>query len=383
MEKSTLIYTVTTVTLAIVYAIKKLIKKKKNSGSTNNSAEAPVEFKLKNKGDGAYQGVEYDYKYTSASQHNSSSFKLTVKCPCEGSYKLTKLTGFDRFFMRTGFSKDIRSGYPDFDDKFLVATDREEFAEAYFTSAVKRQAAIEIYDMGFKEIKCNGKDITVTKSPVKKKSEIDESLIEQVMEALVLLIKDIPRDVITRVEVSSNYKFRRVALYVVSIILIVTGFMGFIFGLVLYKPLDVLPILLDSLKFSLPLTLFPIWISAKLLRGKSTSHKDFAAISALFLAGFLLSGFGGEVYLNGYLDDGAISKHNAVITRKYTKSNKNGKDYKIIVKSWRENRTAEKFEVKKKSFKRIKVLESELIVTTKPGRFGFEWVVNKKLKVNQ
>jgi hypothetical protein len=165
-----------------------------------------------------------------------------------------------------------------------------------------------------------------------------------------------------------------------SVFLLVAGFMALIFGLVLYKPLDVLPILLDSIKFSIILTLFPIWISAKLLRGKSTSHKDFAAISALFLAGFLIAGFGGEVFLNGYLDVGNTSKHNAVITRKHTSSNKNGTEYKVLVESWRENRTGEKFKVSEKSYKQIKPFESEMIITTKPGKYGFEWVVDKRLK---
>ena len=101
MEKSFLIPTITAVVVLIASAMIKLIKKKWNSGSAKTSAEAPVEFKLKNKGDGAYQDVEYNYTYTGGSQHNRSSFTITVKCPCEGSYKLTKLTGFDRFFMIT------------------------------------------------------------------------------------------------------------------------------------------------------------------------------------------------------------------------------------------------------------------------------------------
>ncbi|MCF7809480.1 hypothetical protein K9N50_00680 [bacterium] len=373
MEKGILIATLVT-GASVVLA--KLFKGKLNFGSTKD----PSVFKLKSKDNGTYQGVEYNYKYTSGSQHNSSSFRLSVECPCEGSFKLTKLTGFDRFFIRLGFSKDIRTGYADFDDKFLIATDSEEFTEAYFTPAVKRQAAIEIYDMDFEEIKCDGKIITVTKTPVKKKSEVDEALIEQIMQRLILLIKDVPQDVITRVEVRSNYKFKRVALYVISLFFIVAGFMAFIFGLLLHKPLDVLPIFLESLKFSVPGALFMIWFSAKLLKGKSTSHRDFAAISALFLAGSLFVCFGGELFLNGYLDDGLVSKHNTVITRKYTSSNKNGKEYKVLVESWRENRTSEKFEVKKKIYKRIRVLESEMIVTTKPGRFGFEWVVEKRLK---
>jgi hypothetical protein len=211
MEKSILIITVT---FGIVLTLFKLIKEKLNFGL----AKDPSVFKLKSKDKGAYRGIEYSYKYTSGSQHNRSSFSITVEFPCEGSFEVSKLTRFDRFFIRTGFSKDIRTGYPDFDDKFLVDTDREEFTEAYFTSAVKRQAAIEMFDLGFKEIKCDSKNITVIKSPVKKKSEIDGSLIEQVMERLILLMKDVPQDVIKRVEVRSNYQFKKVALYVISVL---------------------------------------------------------------------------------------------------------------------------------------------------------------------
>ena len=332
-------------------------------------------FKLKGKDSGTYKDVEYEYKYTSQSQYSQASFKITVNCPAEGKFKLTKQNGFDRFFERLGLTRQLKTGYDDFDDLFYVNSDDDDFTAAYFTSPGKRQAAIEIYNKGFKLISLNGKVIEVKKEPVKKKAEITEELIQEVVAQLIILTKDVPENVVPSVIVKTGWKGKRAAAFIIPTLLGIAGVVAMILGLTRYKPLDPGLIFLDSLWYSTSALFGFTWLAVIMIRGRSSSHHEFMLIVVISLVSFLLAGFGGELYLNGYLDQGEPTKHSVVILAKKTKKEKSGREYRAYVESWREGRKHERFGVSKNIYRKIVPHQTMMRVTTKPGKFGFEWVV--------
>ena len=61
-------------------------------------------------------------------------------------------------------------------------------------------------------------------------------------------------------------------------------------------------VVLHSLKYSLPTFLVFMYVSVRLLSGRSYSHRDLSALFFLSILAFPLSGIGLEMFLNGMLD---------------------------------------------------------------------------------
>jgi len=217
MSKIWIIITVSSILFIVFSIVIVIVLSKKKNGEKGEQEEE--KFKLKGKGSGDAHGVDYDYKYQAGSQYNPSSFSLRVNCPGEGDFKLTKETGFDRFFKNLGIAQEVQTGHPDFDDEFYITTNHDEFTSAFFESGEKRQAAIDIYNKGFNHIQYNGKYVEAMRQPVKKKSDIDQKLIDEIAPLLEILGRNIPTDVIKPVEVSSNWKLFRILAFTVPILL--------------------------------------------------------------------------------------------------------------------------------------------------------------------
>ncbi|MDP8207856.1 MAG: hypothetical protein P9L92_14400 [Candidatus Electryonea clarkiae] len=332
-------------------------------------------FKMRSKGNGVYDDVEYKYQYSSGSQYSPATLKITIECAAEGSLKLAKQTAFDVFWEKMGLSREIKTGDKEFDDLFYITTDDDNFTAAYLGSKEKREAATEIFNSGFREITLKRKFIEAKQVKPKKKKEITESMIEGIVKQLIILSKDIP-DVVPEVNVETGWKTKRAAAFIIPTLLGLTGVVAMIAGLMKFEPLDTGFLLLDSLKYSVPAQAVFLWQTIWMIKGRSSSHHEFTAIFFISLFSFFLAGFGGELFLNGYLDESISTSYSTIVVSKKTETNKNNTDYKVKVESWREGKEYEKIETSKKIYESVNPHESTLNIRTKPGRFGYEWIVD-------
>jgi hypothetical protein len=173
----------------------------------------------------------------------------------------------------------------------------------------------------------------------------------------------------------STWKLKRLFAFAFPILLTVTGIAAMIIALSSYKPLDKGKVFVDSLKFSLPLLVLFTWFSIRLLKGRSSSHRELIAVFFIALFAFPLAGFGYSGFLNGVLDDSSPAVHQVLVLNKYYKRSKNKYSYYAVVNSWRKQESEEKLRISKSLYNYLQPGSSTITITTKPGKFGFEWIV--------
>jgi len=120
-------------------------------------------------------------------------------------------------------------------------------------------------------------------------------------------------------------------------------------------------------------------LSAVLLKGKSWFRFAIMAITFSSLIWFSGDGFLVEGYLNTSLDTGRPAMHLATILSKY-QSNYRGVSYYLVVRSWRGRGTDDvKLKVFRDAYQNAQP-GTIVAIETKPGRFGYEWVLGYRLQ---
>ncbi|MCP4150151.1 MAG: hypothetical protein GY757_20560 [bacterium] len=354
----------------IVTLVRRKRKMEESSAGKNTLAKGAS-------GENTYEGVSYSYKHFSGTDKAPPYFKITIPCSTKGNFKIKKETKFDRFFKKLGVCIEIETHDPSFDDAFYITTDTILFTTRYLEKSEKRRSIEALFNLGFNELKHDGNVIIVTWTNFPRGKLMEKELMEQAVTQLAVLGRSLPDIPSFEEPGSSSWKYKRILAFVLPGLLLLTGLTALILGAIYYKPLDKAPIFLDSLKYSLPLFILFTWFSLYLLKGRSSSHRELIAVFFISLFAFPLGGVGYEVYLNGALDKNPPAVHKTILLNKYFSKNKNSYTYYAVVKSWR-HEDVERLMVSKRFYDYMEPGRSRVTVTTKPGKFGFEWLVSTR-----
>ncbi|MDQ1352019.1 MAG: hypothetical protein QG657_2325 [Acidobacteriota bacterium] len=327
------------------------------------------------KGNGTFQGVEYSYVHFQGGKNAPPYFKVFVECPSTGDFKITRETGFDRFFKRLGICVELETNDREFDDAFFITTNSEGFTREYFRKSDKRRLVTEVFARGFNELIHDGEKIVATWKSFPRGMNMEIKTIEEIAAVLGQLAGDIPNIYEQESAENIGWKQRRFFAFAVPIFLLVAGIAGLVMGLTTFHPLDEGKVILDSFKYSIPLLILFLWFSVQLLRGRSSSHRELMGVFALSLFGFIIAGMGGEMTLNGWLDKSKPVIHEVKVTDKYSTRSKNSRSYHVVLESWREGRYSEKLSVRRSFYNQLVPGQSTMVITTKAGKLGFEWLV--------
>lgn len=320
-------------------------------------------------------GTDYFQLFTPGGKNVPSSYKIKIECPSSGFFRIARETGFDRFFKSLGIANEIQSGDKDFDNKFFIETDAVNFTRTYFMSSEKRRAVDSILDHGFTKVEHDGKTMTAICSPVQFKKPLDKTVIQKVVSSLTLLAQNINAHPCEDIDqVNKGWKAKRIVAFTIPVMLFIIGIATFFIGLIAYTPLDKWELFLTTLKYSVPSFLFFLIVAVKLIKGRSTSHRELIIILILSLISFPGAGMGLGTFLNGWLDKSDATPHIAIVMERYTTSSKNGKNYHVALKSWRENRYSESLQVSSSEYALAKPDKTRMKIVTKPGHYGFEWI---------
>ena len=327
-----------------------------------------------------HQGVQYYFYHFPGSKNSPSYFEVGTDCPSSGEFEISKEGRGDRFFKDVGVSSEIQTGDPEFDREFYIDSERPDFASGVFSLPKKRDAVQAIFDLGFNSVQLEDQSLCARWSPFTPKEDMDSSFITAVVPLLTTIAKDLPviPQPLSRDEIS-GWKTKKVAAFASPFVLLGSGIAFMVMGLRWYPPLDEGTIFLDSLKFSLPLLAFFLWLAARVLRGRASSHKDLISIFLISLFAFPLVGFGSELFLNGWLDSGTPAAHTVRVSERYTTHSKNSTNYHMALDSWRRPGETEHLDITRGLYERIIPGQTLMMIVTKPGRFGFEWVVEYRL----
>jgi hypothetical protein len=363
-------------TVFIIRAVKRRRREEMGEGAGEDERE---QVPRGASGENTHEDITYAYKHFRGTDKAPPYFSITIPCTSTGDFTITRESKFDRFFKRLGVCVEINTHDPSFDNTFYISTNTVPFARQYLERGEHRRAIQALFDLGFNHLKQNGKSLVLTWRNFPRRQLMAVETMEKAVVQLAILVRALAKVPSYEPPVSAYpvWKLKRLFAFAVSGILVITGITALIIGLVSYRPLDVGKVFVKSVTYSVPLFFIFSWISLQLLKGRSSSHRELITVFLISLFAFPLAGFGYTAFFNGALDKGEPEVHKVLVINKYYKRNKST-DYYAVVNSWREDtaKKTEKLRISKRFYNLLHPGSSTMMVTTKPGKFGFEWIVN-------
>ncbi|MCP5047280.1 MAG: hypothetical protein GY940_08915 [bacterium] len=326
-------------------------------------------------GEDTYEGITYSYKHFKGTDKAPPYFRITIPCTSSGSFKIQPETKFDRFFKKLGVCIEIETHDPTFDDAFYITTGKIPFTRDAMARSGNRRSIQAMFGLGFNHLKHDGQSIILTWNRFPRRTQMERATMEKAVAQLGILAQKLPNIQPYESPDSSNWKIKRITAFALPIFLLISGLITLIIGFKTYTPLDKGQVFVNSLGFSLPLFVFFSWIALHLLKGRSSSHRQLIAVFFISLVAFPLAGVGYNAYLNGVLDNHPPSVYDAKVIHKYYTRSKSNYSYYAVVTSWRETEDTEKLRVSRRFYDSLRTNSSTITVTTKPGKFGYQWIV--------
>jgi len=316
------------------------------------------------------------------------------------------------FMIDAIMGKKIKTGDREFDGKFDVigSVKIRPFIETYFSDEQKKNAVEEIFKYGAYEIQF--KDQTICATPFK---DINPEFIKAVLEPLLVLTNDIPVVPEETLKLSPEAKLR-LSIGSFPFILIIIGFISYIGGYWKYYLLSpevfhqivlryIYVVMGLYFIFHIMIMLKPFspgeWGIGSIFTKKGGAHSKYVPLKSnkqssrsisfrkfffvfrivfaaiLIYVSFTYAGRNLARLLNGMLDKGEQTEHTVEDIYKF--QNKKNLSY-IRFPSWRNPGTKEQLHIGSSEYKAIVPGKTKMIITTKPGAFGFEWIVSKKIE---
>ncbi len=323
---------------------------------------------------GELGGQTYWFEFFEGGKNSPSYLKVWLECPSSGSFKLRPENAFDRFFKRLGIAVEIQTGDRDFDETTYVSTDEVAFAHRFLAPPEKREAALGLIRQGFKEVSHDGKTMEAKRTPFSFGEQLDRQTVENAVQYLIPLCRNLPGETYEgRIGGTPAWKIQRNVLLGVSGAAAAIGLVLTLWGSEAYPPLDGGALMALSLRYSAPTLLVFLVLSVALLRGRSSSHLELVFVTLLSAFGAIVGGFGAVAVLNGSLDRGEATPHDAVVLDRRKTSGRSQSHY-VTVESWREGGDGEEVEVWEGLYDGAGRRGARLRVVTRPGHLGFEWV---------
>jgi len=370
------------VILIVIIQDRSLVKKRKKAlsfleeavGKTDPHKPKPLEK----------HGIRFEYEYGDHEGRNKPSyFKVWLKRPGKGEFHITRENLFDQIFKKLSITKEIQTGDKAFDSAFYIATQTSRFTALVLSSSEKRNAIWELFSMGYNEVWYNGQTLEAKWSPFAPNAKLVPGFLDKTAENLAIIIKDLPEAGESPASTRKiDYTKRRIAIYLFTVILVFSGIFTYIGGITLGAPLDRFSVLLFSLIFSIPVFAIYMFGIVRLFRGSARTHREVKKVFLFTLASLVLIGWGLCMILNAKLDQSPVEPRKALVVKKHVGSVSHKdpfEEYYVLVESWREGRKTEKVVIRSSHYSRIQIGKTYLAIATKPGRFGFEWIVSYKI----
>lgn len=339
----------------------------------NSGLELPLGGEVKT---ATSRGIEYSYQYLSTGRGRQPELRVWCHHPNRGHLNVRRERSGDRFFKRIGLVAEVQTRDRKFDAAYFIDSAEPAFAQALFSSPAAREAIETIMACGSAEVVLNEDMIMARLVQPAFPSQTDNTL-QDAVAGLHRLSEDQPQipDHLGR-DSRKRWHFRLGVIYTVLAFATVTG-AGLVFlGLAQWRPLDTGRLFLHSLLFSLPGCALILYFLVFAIRGRSNSHTHFVISTLITIAALLLLGHGVLMFMNAYTDRSPAALYRVeVISKRITRA-KNERTYRVSVASWRANGAYEELKVPRDLYERIEPGRDRLDITTRGGRFGYEWLTD-------
>jgi len=230
----------------------------------------------------------------------------------------------DRFGKKIGIASEVQTHDADFTDRFYIDSNDREFVSAFFASPESREAIRSLFDMGFETAVHDGKTMAGQWTGFEWLEEFDPEFVKEAILYLTALIDELPepssigglRDSYGASEKSSGGRIKLGILYA-------TPFFAIFAMAVLSKanysfviPIDFMPFLIHTLRYSLPGLVLYMMFAMKVIRIGASSHRRILSLSAVSLVSFMILGFQLGTHMNVTQDSGPARVHTVQVAKK-------------------------------------------------------------------
>jgi len=333
-------------------------------------------------GSATYNGINYSYKHFRGTDKAPPYFSITIPSQVLANFTITRETKIDRFFKKLGICVEIITHDPEFDNTFYINTTKISFTKHILEKPENRDLIKKLFDLEFNHLKHNGKALTIMWKNFPRGGQMKTEVVEKAVGFLDELNKNIENISPTEFEREKPqpWKLKKYITFALLFLMLLTGSAATIFTFISFAPIDMGKMFFNSLKYAFPVLIIFMWIAIQLLKGRSSSHRELIVVFFMAVFAVPISVFGYFGYFNGKLDQHKPSSYNVFVIDKYYSRNKSSYRYYAVVNSWREIKPRETLKVSKLLFQQIKPNESKLTVVTKPGYFGYEWILKIYLR---
>jgi hypothetical protein len=278
----------------------------------------------------------------------------------------------DGFGKRIGLNVEHDTGDSAFDDEVYIESDAaRDDLEALLSDTPTRQAVHQILGLGYTNVEMFRGSATLQASALRPTPQ-NVAGVAQVVERLGVIADNLPA-------FDGSPVGRAVPLRtaIASIVGMLGGFGAFVFGALGATRWRVVA---PGAMVQCGLLGLGGWVAVCaiaffLVRGKSDALRTFAFIFFGALLGLPAIGVGTGATLNGALDKGEATPHDARITRRYSTTSKNNTTYHLEVESWRPDQDRIEVTVPPPMYGPTNV-GGLFRINTKPGWLGWEWIAS-------
>ncbi|MCP4151813.1 MAG: hypothetical protein GY757_28980 [bacterium] len=113
-----------------------------------------------------------------------AELSIHAKIKLKSGFLLFKESVLDKISKLVGLKTEYQAGYKDFDSKFLIKVDDEQFAAKVFSDSKLRTLIEELFSAGFTCLLCNDEIIEASKYPTNHYSDKNPELIRKGLHCL-------------------------------------------------------------------------------------------------------------------------------------------------------------------------------------------------------
>ncbi|MFP6890167.1 MAG: ankyrin repeat domain-containing protein [Nitrospinota bacterium] len=331
-------------------------------------------------------GVECIFGYTPPTRTSYSRrpgvFKISLGCRSNGEFTIRTEGTMDRFSKKIGIASEVQTHDADFTDRFYIDSNDREFVSAFFASPESREAIRSLFDMGFETAVHDGKTMAGQWTGFEWLEEFDPEFVKEAILYLTALIDELPepssigglRDSYGASEKSSGGRIKLGILYA-------TPFFAIFAMAVLSKanysfviPIDFMPFLIHTLRYSLPGLVLYMMFAMKVIRIGASSHRRILSLSSVSLVSFMILGFQLGTHLNVTQDPGPARVHTVQVAKKTIARSKDSTSYYAHAAPWPPRKETIELDVSRRIYRGIAPGRTSVTVRARPGGLGFEWI---------
>ncbi len=286
--------------------------------------------------------------------------------------RLRRETGRDSLGKRLDINREVQTGDEEFDARVYVESDAPDgdVREVLADERVRR-GALGLLELGYREVLINdGAGRLSATFQTQSPESLDEAGLVRAAELMRQVAGALPE--FSGPARSGPMWWAAAAAVGASAATVIAGMIVNAWAHARYDPLTSAPIWVGIL-LGLGALLLSLPVLRVVLRGRSTSFRVLLICGGVLVVGWPLLGAALAAGLNGALDEAPPVAHATTVRGRHKVSGKNSTTYYLDVDSWRPGERTVALEVPYGVYKQL-APGAPVVVTTGPGRFGWEWL---------